>query len=348
MKNNPFISLPGCVTAIIFIAVMVAVTFALGGVMFSPGALSAQGSDRAPIMDFKSHVDFEGRCEFCHAPWQGVVASLCEDCHANVANERTTSTGIHGVLKDSNDCKLCHVEHRGRNADQSALAMVAFPHEQTGYSLVQHQKWTNGQRLACRDCHDPRAPNYQFDASWCEACHRKVDMVFVDQHIARYSADCLACHRDLQPFDHHTFPLVSGHAKVACDRCHASGDFTQVKADCVTCHQDPQLHAGLFGTDCAACHTIEGWSPAKLAKHSFPLDHGGEGEIACVTCHAQTYKTYTCYNCHAHDPTKDRETHVKAGILVFDDCMKCHADGKTHKQMSMIDTQWAMFRRMDQ
>ena len=81
MKEHPFISRVGCVTALIFILGMIAATSVVGGGLFSPGALSAQGSGKPALKTFASHVDFEGRCEWCHAPWVGVTAELCEDCH---------------------------------------------------------------------------------------------------------------------------------------------------------------------------------------------------------------------------------------------------------------------------
>ncbi len=332
MKRHPFFSLPGCIAALIFIAGMLAATAVLGGVLFSPGQLSAQGVERQPLQNFKSHAEFEGRCEFCHAPWQGVTADLCETCHTNVATERQTSTGVHGVLKQTHECQLCHIEHEGRQANQTTKAMLTFPHEQTGYSLVKHQTWPDGKQFNCRDCHDQSSAAYAFSLSTCETCHRKVDNAFVDKHVAKYSADCLACHQKLDPFDHHTFRLVGGHAQVKCTQCHTNGNFTQAKADCATCHADPEIHKGMFGTDCAACHTIVAWAPAELKKHTFPIDHGGEGEIACATCHTKTYTEYTCYNCHAHNAEEDRVTHVNAGIPEFSDCMKRHADGKTHEQ----------------
>lgn len=333
MKHHPFFSRPGCAAALIFIVGMVVITFALGGVMFSPGALSAQGADRPALKGYTSHVQFEGQCEWCHAPWQGVTASLCEDCHTHVADERRTATGVHGILKGAHDCRLCHIEHNGRGADQSAAAMQSFPHEQTGYSLVKHQKWSDGHPFGCRDCHDAFGPGYAFVMTLCETCHRKVDNAFVDKHIAQFSADCLACHHQLEPFDHHAFALRGGHANVACNKCHTARDFMQARADCNSCHQDPEIHAGMFGTDCAVCHTADAWTPARLAKHDFPIDHGGEGEIACATCHTLTYKTYTCYNCHAHSNEAEiRDVHVKANLPDFADCMKCHADGKTHEE----------------
>lgn len=331
MKQNPFVSLPGCITALIFIAGMIAATAILGGVLFSPGLLSVQGIDRAPLKGFTSHVDFEGRCEWCHAPWTGVTASLCEDCHTNVAEERLSGTGVHGVLKGTHDCRLCHIEHNGRQADQSASAMIVFPHEQTGYSLVRHRAFPDGQAFACRDCHEARAPGYAFNLASCESCHRQVDAAFVDQHVAKYSADCFACHRQLEPFDHQVFPLTGRHAGVRCTSCHTPEDFAQVSAECIACHRDPEIHAGLFGKDCSACHTINSWQPARLSKHDFPLDHGGEGEIDCATCHTQSYATFTCTNCHAHNEDQVNEAHLKAGIVEFADCMKCHADGLVHQ-----------------
>jgi hypothetical protein len=332
MRHHPFISSPGCLTALLFIAAMVGVTFALGGVLFSPGPLSAQGSDRPPLKGYTSHVDFEGRCEWCHEPWVGVTAALCEECHANVAGERRAANGLHGVLGSVDDCRLCHVEHRGRMADQSIAALTAFPHEQTGYSLVKHQAWPDGRAFACRDCHDAREPGYTFNPSGCESCHRQVDAAFVAEHSARHSADCMACHRNLEPFDHQSFPLQAGHAGLRCADCHRQAEFAQTGAECVACHADPDIHAGLFGTDCAACHVIEDWATVQLTKHTFPIDHGDEGEIACATCHTESYVTYTCYNCHEHDPGEIREKHVEEGIPEFDDCMECHADGRVHEE----------------
>lgn len=332
MKRNPFISRAGCLTALIFVAGMVAVTAVVGGGLFSPGLLSAQGSGKPPLKGFASHVDFEGRCEWCHAPWTGVTAALCEDCHAGVGDERRAGTGVHGVLKRAFDCRVCHVEHQGREADPSAAAMASFPHEQTGYSLVKHRAWLDGRPFACRDCHDARAPGYAFSLPACEACHREADAAFVDRHVAQTSDDCLACHRQLEPFDHRVFPLQGGHAGVRCAECHDEADFTAVSERCAACHRDPEIHAGLFGMDCSMCHTVDGWTPARLGEHAFPLDHGDEGEIPCLTCHTESYAAYTCTNCHAHDDGEVRSAHVEKGIPDFADCMKCHADGRVHEE----------------
>ncbi len=357
MKPEPFASPLGCLTALAFIAVIVGLTYFAGGGMFSPGPLSAQGTGRPPLKGFSSHVQFESRCELCHAPLTGIKATLCEDCHSNISDQRHAGKGVHGVLKNSFDCRLCHVEHKGRQADQSVGAMAAFPHDQTGYSLVKHQAWpnngkgfamvglitrieafkhqawpNNGKAFTCNDCHNANTLGYAFDQSACESCHRKIDPPHPDKHIAKYSADCLACHRELKPFDHPNFPLQLGHADVQCRDCHKQTDFAQTKAGCVTCHEDPAIHAGSFGTDCSACHTINRWMPARLVKHTFPVDHGGKGEIDCVTCHVKSYATYTCYDCHDHDVRQDELKHIKKRIFDSADCMKCHADGRTGEE----------------
>jgi hypothetical protein len=67
--------------------------------------------------------------------------------------------------------------------------------------------------------------------------------------------------------------------------------------------------------------------PAHLSQHTFPLDHGEEGKIGCQTCHVQNYTTYTCTNCHAHEPTQVREEHESEGIFEFEDCVSCHPTG---------------------
>ena len=55
----------------------------------------------------------------------------------------------------------------------------------------------------------------------------------------------------------------------------------------VSCHEDPPVHEGLFGLECERCHNTIAWTPAYLTRHTFFLDHGTQGELACETCHTQ-------------------------------------------------------------
>ena len=68
-------------------------------------------------------------------------------------------------------------------------------------------------------------------------------------------------------------------------------------------------------------------STAPAATSRFPLDHGGQGEIGCATCHAQTYVEYTCYGCHEHQPGQIRSEHLGEEIVKLEDCVACHPTG---------------------
>ena len=39
---------------------------------------------------------------------------------------------------------------------------------------------------------------------------------------------------------------------------------------CLDCHEEPDIHAELFGINCARCHNTATWKPAVLTKHVFP------------------------------------------------------------------------------
>jgi hypothetical protein len=59
------------------------------------------------------------------------------------------------------------------------------------------------------------------------------------------------------------------------------------------------------------------------------LNHGGQGEIDCATCHTHTYVAYTCYGCHEHDPAKTQSQHASLNLAPeqLNDCTACHPTG---------------------
>jgi cytochrome c553 len=97
---------------------------------------------------------------------------------------------------------------------------------------------------------------------------------------------------------------------------------------CAACHEEPAIHADLFGLNCARCHTTLAWKPALLTRHVFALDHGGQGKVACVTCHTESYAQNTCYECHDHQPDEMQEVHLAENILDFENCSECHPTGQ--------------------
>jgi mono/diheme cytochrome c family protein len=98
--------------------------------------------------------------------------------------------------------------------------------------------------------------------------------------------------------------------------------------ECRACHEEPAVHAERFGLDCARCHTLQAWKPALLLRHVFFLDHGEEGQVACQTCHMDTYAENTCYECHDHDPAEMQAAHAREDITDYEDCAKCHPTGQ--------------------
>jgi hypothetical protein len=65
-----------------------------------------------------------------------------------------------------------------------------------------------------------------------------------------------------------------------------------------------------------------------LTKHEFLLDHGGEGDVDCKTCHVDSYVTYDCYACHENHQAAEMETaHLAEGISDYAACTSCHPTG---------------------
>jgi hypothetical protein len=155
-----------------------------------------------------------------------------------------------------------------------------------------------------------------------------------DAHAGQFGRDCGACHTpekwEEASFDHSqtAFPLTGAHQQVACSACHREGVFENIPSGCAECHADPPFHAGLFGLECADCHTTESWSPARFeGAHLFPLDHGEGGAVECRVCHPQALSAYTCYSCHEHSQAEVENEHLEEGIRSFQDCTRCHATG---------------------
>lgn len=107
---------------------------------------------------------------------------------------------------------------------------------------------------------------------------------------------------------------------------------------CISCHEEPLVHAGEFGVNCARCHNSVAWTPAVLTKHTFFLDHGGEGQLECNTCHVENYSTNTCFECHDHQPDAMQQVHaVEEKLATYDDCMACHPTGQPGEAAKLMD-----------
>lgn len=240
-------------------------------------------------------------CEGCHyeRQWIGLPTG-CAGCHA--------PDGPHGG-QFVQDCGACHVE--------TAWTDLIFDHAQTSYPLL------GAHQLAdCAGCHENG--RYVDTPTACVACHRAED-----EHNGRFGEQCSACHQPTQwsdvTFDHSlsAFPLTGAHASASCEGCHPNAAFAGTSTACVACHAEPAVHRGMFGTDCAACHTTTAWLPASYnGPHAFPINHEGAGG-QCSLCHPSSLLSYTCYECH----NANRMQNEHEGIGNLADCARCHPTG---------------------
>jgi hypothetical protein len=330
-------SVYGALAALLVAIGVVGWTLLRGPTLFSPGPLTTRRQGAAPIQGYTSHAEMESRCTLCHLPWRGVATERCLACHVTIGDEIAARTGLHGRLDDPKSCADCHPDHLGREVDIVQTAVDNYPHDQVGFSLVRHQRLADGTAFVCADCHV--APEYVLDQATCAACHRGMDASFTERHIVNYGTGCLSCHDGRAmpgSFAHEAvFPLAGAHAKVACDTCHVSEARTQPSQACIACHEEPAIHRGGFGTNCAACHSTDGWLPARLRSHAFPLDHGiqaGEGEVSCLTCHPAGYAAYICYGCHEHQRDTIEGVHREEGMTDIADCARCHPTGQGEEE----------------
>ncbi len=192
----------------------------------------------------------------------------------------------------------------------------------------------------CGSCH--ASFNKKAQATLCLDCHKDIAADF--DHRSGFhgrspqtrSVDCKACHTEHKgrkadivglkraSFDHQftDFPLLGGHAKLACAQCHAEGtSFSKAATSCFSCHLKDDPHFGRLGQDCASCHVVDAWKVVRFdhARTGFSLT-GAHTKVECLGCHEnQVWKgvANTCATCHA----KDDAHQGRFGR----DCAACHS-----------------------
>ena len=319
----------GLIAGLITVLIVAGVALAGRAAMFSPGALNARTEGGQELGGVKSHAELVGNCTACHVdPWSSaVMATRCLSCHTDVRAQLNDPDSLHGALPDVMVCRTCHPEHNGASAALTRVALKDFPHDRLKFKLTAHQTMSNGQPFACADCHGDNVA--EFDQARCETCHRGYQADFVAQHVADFGGDCLACHDGadrFSGFDHNrlTFALSGEHSQIACGQCHAqvraAADFASAAPNCVDCHRKDDAHNGAFGTDCAKCHTSDGWEGAKFDHNLAAFKLVGQHQtVACEKCHANNVfkgTPQTCAACHQKDD------HHQGAFGT--DCAQCH------------------------
>jgi hypothetical protein len=305
-------------------------------------------------------------CKECHGESrQAAIASSCATCHVEIQKELTAKSGFHGTLALdlAPDCGRCHLEHKGKdfppvNRQSFTFAGVDDPmlyvHEGLGYHLTGKHDG-----LQCARCHlqadvrilEKGRKRFLGLEQTCTTCHK-------DVHEGTFGPNCQSCHGQDQPFKavagfRHTdsFPLVGGHAGLACVACHKAGSAEAISAlagpsrvestevpvrACIACHRSPHGEEflgnvakplGLSPTQtCVRCHTAEQKTflgpHATLSKQQhaavgFPLT-APHHKVTCTACHAD-YGTSV-----SGDPVD--AYHRRYPGRSPDNCRACHGD----------------------
>ena len=272
----------------------------------------------------KAHIKQEDTCTNCHDRSNvRTQTSRCLDCHKDINTDIKDRKGYHGHMRNAGlgECKACHTEHKGRDADIIGLNRVDFDHQFTDFALEGAHS-----ALACEGCHKKNEP-WRKVQSTCNGCHKPDDV-----HKGQFTQSCSECHGSLSwtggKFDHDKtdFKLTGAHTSITCDACHVGGRYKQTPATCNGCHATDDEHRGSRGPDCGKCHVTKEWKTAKydhLKETGYELV-GIHDRINCLACHRSgNYKEKIpkdCNGCHQADDSHAARFGAK--------CEDCHGNEK--------------------
>lgn len=255
-----------------------------------------------------AHQKWEQDCSQCHDranPRR--QTSLCLDCHKEIAADLRRHAGYHGRMPNAGvgECRACHTDHKGRNADIVHLSAAQFDHQLTDFPL-------DGAHTAldCDRCHRKSA-SWRKAPTACVGCHKSDDA-----HHGQFTRGCGACHDTASwtggKFDHGKtrFTLTGAHRTLACDACHIGGRYQDTPETCNGCHATDDEHRGSRGANCSKCHTTSEWKTAKF-------DHRKETGYALLGVHERL----DCRTCHRSGDLKKK---------IPKDCAGCHQADDAH------------------
>jgi hypothetical protein len=134
----------------------------------------------------KSHAKLERDCASCHQAFDvEAQRTLCLSCHEPVKEDLDQRAGFHGKspLASVGQCRTCHPDHKGREADILGGGASTFDHAQTDFPLVGRHEAT-----PCAGCHPAKSSRRDAPGD-CFACHQKDD-----EHAGALTKDCAQCH----------------------------------------------------------------------------------------------------------------------------------------------------------
>lgn len=293
------------------------------------------------------------------------ATTACEKCHrtefrvgqAAVLSTRKSSAGWMGLETTCTSCHRRddpHGNSLGQECQKCHTSAAWAPAPKFDHATSRFPLTGKHADVLCAKCHlaaslaisvgadGKRSPQFRpLPFSECSNCH-------VDPHRGQLTAPCSTCHVtagfkviDRREFNHAAtrFALLGKHRPLGCEACHgrAMAKPKPAFATCASCHAD--AHAGEATladakVDCAACHQVEGFSPATFTavqhqRTKFPL--GGKHQaVLCAKCHTSRTapgstksvtrirpQFATCLSCHV-DPHAGQVSTLK--------CTQCHSD----------------------
>jgi hypothetical protein len=279
----------------------------------------------------EGHAKLERSCNDCHAPFSRQSQSaLCLDCHKEIAADRRSIKRLHGREPNTvtQECKLCHTDHKGRSADVLQLDRDTIDHAFTNFEL----KGAHA-TVRCDGCHVKPAKFREAPVT-CIGCHKASD-----PHKGRLGEHCADCHTEdtwlrVKPYDHDKtkFKLDGAHKDVACAGCHTGELYKDLGTGCVACHRLQDVHATRYGAKCETCHDLQKWKTIHFDHDKdtkYPL-RGKHPKVECDLCH--TGKLYgvklatTCLSCHKDDDVHKNQLGGR--------CEQCHDETDWHKKVT--------------
>ncbi len=267
-------------------------------------------------------------CQSCHAGGQyATLSTACVSCHLNDYNGAADPK--HAAAGFPQDCTLCHSVTQWKGA--------VFDHSKFRFPLTGAHA-----SAACQSCHS--SGQYSSLSTSCASCHLTDFNGTKDPShpAAGFPQDCALCHTTNTwagaTIDHSKFkfPLTGAHTSVACQSCHASGQYATLSTACASCHlndyngtTNPSHASAALPQDCSLCHsTAPGWGGAKYdhtAGTKFPLT-GAHTSLVCNQCHASGQYaglSTACTSCHTSDYNKTTSpSHATSGFPT--ECSTCH------------------------
>ena len=275
-----------------------------------------------PGQVIKKHARVEKKCDKCHAGFDRMKQDKqCLDCHKDIAGDIKKTRGFHGKIHGikERECRSCHTDHIGRDADIIQFDQELFDHNDTEFKL-------NGahRSAACNGCHK-KVGVYRMADHRCHNCHQKDE-----PHKKRMGEKCENCHIEgawLPAYYDHSktkFKLEHAHLEADCMDCHVNERYDDTPRNCYFCHYLDDVHDGDRGIRCHDCHQDERWSVV-LFDHNKDTDFelkGGHVPLLCKDCHQKHIfedKVETsCFGCH-----EKQDVHLKR---YGKRCQVCHTE----------------------